>query len=196
MADRELPRQNIRADKIVTNEIEYANGYWDDMRFPFFGQRLDTAGGRITYNTVEKGIDFADNAQEADIDGIHAVAQMPHSWKLKSEIRPHIHWIQNQALFPAWKLSYRIYTNGSLVPVSYINVGITSHAFTWVSDDLMQISGFPAIDMSGYDKVSTIIDIRITRDGAADSYVGDALGKEFDIHFLMDTPGSKTAFAK
>lgn len=182
--------------KIIATEVLYQKGYWDDMRFPAFGLRLDSPSGRLAYNVAEKGVDFADTSLNTDGDGLHVATQTTHKMKLGSTLHPHIHFFQNQATLPAWKLNYRVYENGQLVPASFTELSVIETVFNYASGTLAQIVVFPTIDMSAFDQVSTMLDFRITRESASDTYTGNALIKEFDMHYEIDTPGSRQRFIK
>ena len=176
---------------------------FDDIKFPFFGRRIDTAAGHLDYDVTELGINFDDSSRYNDEDQVAIIAQIQHNWKQGSDLRPHIHWVQNQNAVPNILMKYRITENGGSVG-SWNLVPINGSVFTYTSGTLMQISEFAHIDMSAIDSVSCIIDIKIYRDTAntsgefagADSYTGDALLKEFDFHYEKDMNGSRHEYIK
>ena len=180
---------------------------WDDLRFPLAGARLDTASGRLDYNYFNGGVDFASNARYPE-EPISMVAQMSHMYKTDSELRPHIHWYQNQDETPNWLLAYKILTNGDThaFDTDYSNhtfIVSTGDVFTYVSGTLLQISNFTPFTPSGFG-TSGIIHFALFRDTAnvstlfsgVDSYTGTATNLEFDIHFQKDTLGSRQEFIK
>lgn len=170
---------------------------WDDLRFPFTGQRLDTSAGRIDYNFTENTVDFQDNATSND--QVNIIAQMQHEYAADTNVHPHIHWIQNQDADPAWRMDYRHYPNGGQVPAWTTGVApLTAREFTYTSGNMLQITEFPIISgsaLSGYG-VSWFMDIKIYRVSASDSYSGDASAKEFDLHYIRDTRGSRQEYIK
>lgn len=174
---------------------------WDDLRFPATGSRLDNASTRYSYDFVNCGIIFNNNSRYTQEPLCH-VAQMPHGWKEESAIRPHIHWNQISANVPNWLISYRFYNNGGTIP-AFTNAILSSHAFTYVSGTLAQISSFPEIDMTGLN-ASCLGDVIIYRDtanastlfGGADPEASNILFKEFDIHHQVDSFGSAQEFVK
>ena len=179
---------------------------WDDIRFPFAGINLDTASGRIDYNYVDLGVDFANNSRYATTEQISMICQMQHDWEIGTDIHPHLHWIQNQDETPNWLLEYRAYRNGD-APPAFTTVAYTGNEVTYVSGDLAQITLFPMIDMSSFTldtDVSVIVDLKFFRDtgntsgkfSGADAYVGDALSKEFDVHYRRDSVGSRLEYLK
>jgi hypothetical protein len=172
---------------------------FDDIKFPFIGSTtLYSTAGRIDYNYDENTVDFQDNSN-AD-DRLFMVMQMNHDWAENTNIYPHIHWIQNQSGVPAWRIDYRVYPNGGQVPAWTIGVAYTTpNVFTFSSGTIMQITPFPIISgiptLSGFG-VSWFMDVRIWRDSASDTYVGDAAAKEFDIHYIRNDFGSRQQYIK
>jgi len=176
---------------------------WEDMKFPFFGRRLDRTSGHLDYDLTELGVKFDSTSRYNDNDIIGLIAQVSHQWKIGTNFRPHIHWIQNQNKVPNIIIKYRLYDNGHAVG-SWQVVKWSSLAFTYVSGSILQIIKFPEIDMSSIEGVSSFLDIKIYRDssdsaglfGSSDSYSGDVLLKEFDIHYQVDGNGSDQEYVK
>lgn len=175
---------------------------WDDERFPFTGQRIDVSGGRLDYNYSELGVDFQSNALYPN-DVVGMICQMHHAWKQGDNICPHLHWAQNQNAVPNWLLEYRLYDNGEAIPAAWTQLTGTE-LFTYTAGTILQITDFGEIDASSLTGVSAFIDFKLYRDSnnasgqfaGADPYAGDALSKEYDIHYRRDSSGSKEEFAK
>lgn len=182
--------------------VEYLNTYWDDLRFPFMGQQLDTASGRIDYSYSELGIGFQNNTRYTE-EPICMIVQMPHAWKLESAVHPHLHFIQNQNASPNWMIEYRVYKNGAAVPSTW-QKSIGSLVYSYTSGSIIQKCIFTEIDMTGIDSVSSFIDVKLYRDTGnasslftgSDPYTGTAIAKEFDIHYEIDMPGSRDQYIK
>lgn len=176
---------------------------WDDDKFPLSGRNLDISSGRIDYDYTDLGVGFQDNARYAATEQISIIGQMPHHWLFGSNVRPHLHWIQNQDKTPNWLLEYRIYENGATVP-SFTSVKCASSVFSYTSGSILQICSFPEIDCSTIDSVSAFIDFKLYRDTGntstlftgADDYSGTALAKDFDYHYQVDSTGSLGEFTK
>lgn len=176
---------------------------WDDAKYPFFGRRIDTAGGHLAYDETELGINFNDTSRYNDADQVAIIAQMEHKYKIGSSLNPHIHWMQSNAAIPNMLLKYRVYDNGE-TPPAWTLAAIDSHAFTYTSGTILQISAWPAIDMSSVTGVSAFVDVKIYRDtsntsgefAGADPLTGDWLTKEFDFHFEIDALGSRDEYTK
>ncbi len=175
---------------------------WDDLRFPFTGQRIDISSGRIDYDYVECSVDFATNARYAN-EPVCFICQMPHAKKFGTSLHPHIHWIQEEANVPNWLIRYRFYNNGETVPI-YTNAAYTRHLFTYSAGDLLQKTIFPEIAAPAGESVSAMADIILYRDSAnasglfagGDPYTVAAKAKEFDLHLIFDVPGSINKYSK
>ncbi len=177
---------------------------WDDFRSPANGTRLDVSSGRLDYNFSECFIEFQPNARYPD-EPVSIVAQMPHRYKLGSNIRPHVHWIQTTGVgLPNWLLAYRVYELADIVP-AFSLVAASSPEFTYPgSGSFNQYSAFGEIDMSGVSSVSAVIDFILYRDSnntsglfsGVDTYSADANLKEFDFHYQVDSAGSTEEFVK
>jgi len=175
---------------------------WDDLRFPATGARIDVSSGRLDYDYAECGINFQSNARY-DNEPLCMVAQMPHSKKLGTEVRPHIHWDQNQAATPNWLLEWRWVNNGEQRGTWQQEI-YTNNLYTYLSGNLQQLTEFPALQPPLNESVSSLLEFRVFRDSnnssglfaGADPYSGSALFKEFDLHYQIDSFGSPQEYTK
>jgi hypothetical protein len=178
---------------------------WDDLQETGLGTRLDSAAGKLGYNLALKGIDFDDDTDiTVDADKIHFGYQYFHRFKLDGGFRPHLHWIQAQAAVPNWWMRYAVWKNGAVVG-SWTSLAALTHAFTWTAGSIMQISSFPAVDLTslGLD-VSDFIDVEFTRDAAnasalfagVDPVAGAVTVRAFDPHVQIDSAGSRQEYIK
>lgn len=179
--------------KVVTTSndgITYQDSYWDDMRFPATRLRQGVSI-KPDFDETNLGLLFPQN-DATEI--VYIIAQLPHSYKHETSLKPHLHYVQDEAAEPVFKIDYRWYENGADPTGSFTTITANTFAFTYTSGSIMQIISFPEISGSGIDSVSSILDIKLYRD---DNVVtGDILVKEFDIHYEIDTPGSRDEFAK
>ena len=167
------------------------NVVWDDLRFPATRIRQG-ATLKPDFDIVDFGLLFPQN-DPTEI--AYIIGQFPHVRKNGSSIRPHIHFYQDSASQPVFKMDYRWYKNGEAVPGTWTTLTCDSYAFTYPgSGTITQICSFPEIDGTAIDAVSSIIDIRIYRDDNV--VVGDVLLKEFDIHYQIDGLGSRQELIK
>jgi len=139
---------------------------------------------------------FATNADQE----VFFAAQLPHDWKLGSDLQPHVHWSPSDANAGnvTWKLEYTISDiNGTFGNTSTISV--TDAADTVALKH--QIVGFSSdIDMSSYTDngdVSIMLICRLYRDVSdGDTYGSDAFLLETDFHYEIDSLGSTEATSK
>lgn len=144
----------------------------------------------------ELGTRVFENAKTQSVGGL---AQMPHAWAEGTEIRPHVHWIQPAAGNVVWQLEYRVMPAvGGVFPGAWVSVSSETGVSTYPgSGDWVQITAFPAIDMTGFG-LSSMVLFRLSRVGgdALDTLAADVHLLEFDIHHLVDRFGSVSEFSK
>ncbi len=199
--DKILPI-NLNPTTDMDGTVYFDTVGWDDLRFPLTGQRLTVSAGRLDYDFEECNVEYGANARYPN-EPICMVAQMPHAKKFGSIAAPHLHWVQSSASIPNWLLAYRFYNNGAVIP-SWSLAAYTSHAFTYTSGSIMQITGFPHIPAPANENVSAVLDLRLFRDSAnastlfagADPLAAVGVAKEFDLHIALDSLGSGREYDK
>lgn len=141
-----------------------------------------------------------DKDQEQEV---YFTIQMPHSYKVSSNIYPHVHWTTISGTPTAtnvvWGLEYTVvaiggtYTNTTIINTTSVISEIGTPSGT--SQHL--ISSFPSISGSGLD-FSTVLVCRLFRNtGHTNDTFGNSVGLlGFDIHYEKDTDGSRTEYAK
>jgi len=182
----------VRGDTIFDGDVVYTNTFWDDLRFPALAQNLDTTAGFIDFNYSEGTVTFQSNCTTGNVaHALHALGQMPHSYKHGTDIRPHVHYQQTDAnQTNNWYLQYRLQTNDAPANVaSWTQIGPAVNLFTYTSGTLNQMAKFPDINGSGL-VGSAMIQLRLVRDGVGDTFGGDLEVYELDIHYEIDKPGS------
>jgi len=163
---------------------------WDDMKFPFTRDKQGQAA-KPDFDFAEHGLLFPQND---DTEIVHIIDQMKHQWLLESNIRPHIHYVQDEADIPVFKLDYRWYRNGDDPTIAYTTIAQSGMVFPYTAGSILQIAEFPEISGAGIDTLSSFIDFKFYRD---DNVVaGDILVKEFDIHIQIDSNGSRDEYVK
>ena len=180
---------------------------WNDLRFPFTGSNIDVGSGRLDYDYFNGGIGFQANARYPN-EPVFSVAQLPHSWKIGTMVRPHIHWLQQSANEPNWLLAYKFSENGAAnaIETDYSNYTFltkASNAFTYTSGVILQITNFGMIDTTGLG-LSDTIDFAFFRDNnnTSGEFAGSdpsnlvEIVKEFDVHYQIDDRGSSDEFSK
>lgn len=169
------------------------NTVWEDLRFPATQIRVNPATLLPNWDDTELGFLFDAGTTET----LQIIAQMPHAWKLGSSIYPHVHWMPTTtgAGNVLWRMEYKWVSIGATTPGSWSTVPLLDAA-----DGVSlkhQIAGFGAVSGAGQ-TLSSIISIKLSRVGGdgTDTYGADALLKEFDIHYEIDTMGSREELVK
>lgn len=188
---------NITVNQITTTGDEpltMNNTVWDDLRAPF-SQTRQGALLKPDFDTTNVGLLFPQND---DTEITYIIMQLPHKYKLGTNIHPHIHWQQMNGNTVVWKFDYKWFDVGEAVPGAFTTVTANAQAFTWAAGNLHQIDMFPAISGAGIGSVSSILLLKVYRDDNVDAGAGggDALAFEFDIHYEIDTLGSQSEFVK
>jgi hypothetical protein len=166
---------------------------WEDLRFPATAINPAGAASAMVFDTTNIGF----TAGAAGTQVIAIIGQMPHSWKEGSDIYPHIHWepTTTNTGNVLWRLEYKWTNIGDTEPAGFTTLDILDAGDGTALKH--QIASFAAISGAGK-TISSIITMKVSRIGgdATDTYTGDALLKEFDIHFESDTLGSRSEFTK
>ena len=163
---------------------------WDDLIFPLTRDKQGQSA-KPDFDFTDLGLLFPQNISS---EIVYLIAQFSHSRKAGSNISPHIHFIQDNALTPVFKMDYRWYDNGDVMPGDFTTITADTFKYPYTSGDMLQLVSFPEIDGSGIVGLSSMMDIKLYRDDNV--AIGDVLTKEFDIHYLKNTIGSRTEFIK
>jgi len=121
---------------------------------------------------------------------------MPYTYKEGTDLMPHVHWSPKSTNTGDvdWILEYTIVNiGGTFGNTTTIHMLDTADGVI----DKHQISVGDAIDGSGLG-ISHMIVCRLYRDGGEgdDDFTGDASLLEFDLHFQIDTMGSRRELYK
>jgi len=171
--------------------VEGEGPWWDDLRAPASRIRQG-ATQKPDYDFTENGLLFPQN----DATEIaYIILQMPHAWREGTEIFPHVHYVQDSATTPSFFMDYRVYDVGQSVPAGWTTYEFDIHeAIGYSSGSIHQIAwSRTPIKMGGL-KLSCMMDVQLYRDD--NDYVGDALVKEFDLHYQVDQFGSEEQYKK
>ena len=183
-------------DDLMVSALATKLGGSKDPGFALFKDNGSGSQGVFTYW-------FDDSTEEE----IYFSVQMPHSWK-GTDIYPHVHWTPETTADGApasqtveWGLEYTwIDIGGDFANTSFIYGKAHTPADADVVAGRHYLTPLTTITPSAtQDGISSMIVCRLFRnatDATDDTYEADAGLLQFDIHYEMDTIGSKTETAK
>jgi hypothetical protein len=165
--------------------------------------KLKVAGTGISESLAGGTIGLMTSCDYAN-DYLVANFQLNHDRKTGAPIYPHVHWFQTQNNTPNFLFQYRWQLNGAAKVTAWSNLRMTTNAFTYVSGTLNQITRGAGITPPAGDNVSTILQVRFTRDktnasGAftgSDTHTATADITSLDIHIEVDAVGSRAEYTK
>ena len=163
---------------------------WTDMLVPLTQSKVG-ANLKPDFNYTEIAYEFPQN----DItEYVTFTLQLPHSWKQGTTIYPHVHWKQTQNLTPVFKMDYKWFNIGDLVPATWSTHIMNNLAKSYLGGSLHQINDNP-IGIDGIGKtISSMLLIKLYRDDNV--YTGDVITYQFDIHYETDSFGSNIQYVK
>ena len=170
---------------------------WEDLREPLNGDNLYTNPGKADYDWTELAVTFDPSGNIAvDGDVVTQVYQLPHSCKLNSILKLHIHWWQTDSTTRQFTWQYRLQNQGTLKTAAWsanINVDTNSNnAVAYTSGTLNQITRLGDIDITGL-SLSSMVQIKLTR---TDAVVGKLYATYLDLHYEVDSFGSNSEYTK
>lgn len=159
---------------------------WDDLRAPATGINLPGA-----LASPSAGLDGSLLFSNVTENNIAVLMQLPHSWKEGSEVRPHVHWSKTTdgAGDVVWEIRYRVIPIHGLPPAWTAWTAATSRSQDPGSTQKHVLDAFPAIDLTGA-ALSAMLSFQIRRNPAAVALW------EFDLHYLVDSLGSRQEYVK
>ena len=170
---------------------------WEDVQIPGYSTRF--FGGNAPTFAVWNGStlylpEFDDDAGD---DQVYFTVQIPHAWKEGSTIYPHVHFVADNA--PAsgttveWGLEYTWTSVNGTFSTSSTIYGSTDG----IGTDVHEVVGLGGIDGTGQ-KISSMLICRLFRNasGATDDFEGNIMLLQFDIHYEVNSAGSRLEFIK
>lgn len=195
-------------NNITVSSITYADTYWDDLKvdqgmFEFLGNADPTL---VNYNVggsglVTKLFEFALN------DEAYFTIQVPHSYKVNSNLQLHLHWtpgskgITEDTHTVGWKVDLLFASIGNIFPSTLISCDLSDECQSTNHQHLVTPSATVTVGTMG---ISAFIIGRIYRNGQAlgvDTWSGTKTGElplflGLDFHYEMDSPGSRNEYIK
>ena len=171
---------------------------WDDLRVSAQATKVGaTAPGWVAFLAAGNLLTYGFDGGGVRVEEVHFNVQLPHSYKHGSDIYPHVHWSPTTANAGnvVWQLEYTwANINGTFGAATTIaSTADAAGGTAWVHN----MATFAAITGTGK-TLSSMLVCRLFRDGShgSDTYADDAALLEFDIHYEMDTVGSRQVAAK
>jgi hypothetical protein len=169
---------------------------WEDVRNSAFLTKRGS-NDKPDYDFTNLGLLLPQNDAT---EKVYISDQTSHKWAgsdgRETVWRPHIHYIQDEAQIPVFKLSYRVYNNGAAIP-GFTTIATSDEGgglvFDYAGTPLLQIIEFPHITLSGFYSSAWYDMILWREDNTA---AGDVLVKGFDWHQLENGLGSRREYVK
>ena len=177
---------------------------WDDIKFPVSNVKA-IPGKEATEQVYRGGIVL--KFESGTDNGIAFNVQLPHSYKLGTDLDYHIHYILPVAGAGAgvenmkWDLTYSWASIGTSMPtevtltntVDVQNFSADTH-YIFDIGDVLRSNANLNVNMGG---VSQMLICSLTRDTTvANNYGSDIYLMESDFHIQKDTLGSKSEYTK
>lgn len=184
------PENYISVDYMGTMVLSGSATVWDDLVFPLT-QTKQGANLKPDFDETNVGYLFPRN-DTTEI--LYLIGQIPHGYKLGSNIYPHIHWRQSAVENPVFKIDYKWFNIGDPIPAAFSTYVMNEKKLPYTSGSIHQISsGSIPIDGTGME-ISSVLVMKLYRDDNV--YVGDVLAFQFDIHVEKSHIGSRTEYSQ
>ena len=180
---------------VAGGQARTVSKYYEDMRFPATTVRTNPASEFPEFDTTIPGRLFRHTAT----DSVYLIAQIPHAWREGTTLLPHVHWQKTTSAAGGvyWQLSYQWASIGQALE----DAVVIGNATPSVSDGntanvhaLTRLGNIPADEKHISDML--LMTLSRVHDNAADTYAASARLIEFDIHYQVNSPGSRQEFIK
>lgn len=173
---------NSLPDILIVDEFKLNIPVEEDLRFP---PNVIKVAANFPPDTNLYSLDFSNTRNEY----AYIVAQMPHSRADDTNLSAHFHWQtqNNNAGDVVWALDYSCASINEAFP-SFVKGTVVDSSINDSTKHLMSNEiVIPATNLG----ISAICKIKIYRDteDVRDTYIGDAMLLEFDIHYYLDKLG-------
>lgn len=174
------------------------NDHWDDLRFPASAVNPPGLVADPDFDAVNGGWLFA----AAGTEVLFLMAQLPHAWREGTTLRPHVHWQKTTSAAGDvyWRLEYKWAPRAAVMDAAFTAMNATSPVSGTPDNDTANehlITAFGDLAATGK-AISDMLVMKLSRIGgdAADDYGDDCRLLEFDIHYVISSPGSVQEFVK
>jgi hypothetical protein len=182
---------------IAADHFDYP--FWDDVTTPAAKLKASSVGAMAWGSFPVGGSTNTWIAGDTTLECVEGAIQLPHSYKLGTNLLPHTHWspFTTSTGSISWRLDYTLQSMGGVYSAG--STIYTTGCSGFGVANKHQFCSLPTISGSGID-LSAIMIYRICRDGAgvggSDTLTGTAALLAFDVHVQKDTPGSYTELVK
>jgi hypothetical protein len=177
----------------------YEAPFWDDLRVRASATKINPATSKPDFGafpsgaTYTKALLFDGGSRET----VTFEAQLPHGYKLGTNLRPHVHWAATSVQVGKtviWELNYILAITNGTFGAETTRTGTFGAADT-VTDKHVKTS-LQEIDGSTITSQSAMLVCALSRRGDTDTYTDDVAMIEVDFHFQSDSPGSREELSK
>lgn len=169
---------------------------WDDLRAPSSAINPAGSAAAATVDTEDGSLIFS-NGQ---VQTVAISFQMPHAWKVGTDVSFHIHWCKTTSAAGTvkWQVKYKWTNIGDVIPAFSAFADGTEAIPN--SDTANKHAIFEFTDFAGTGKTIssqlTVVLQRLSSGGGADTYAAPVKLLEADLHYQIDSFGSKEEYVK
>ena len=175
----------------IADLLNVKNPLWDDLQFPAAAVNPPGLGSDPGFDTTNGGYLFDASSTEL----LFFQAQMPHSWKQGTIIKPHVHWQKTTSAAGDvyWQLDYKKAPIAAVMDVAFTTLFNTSTVSGTPDNDTANehlITSLGDIAMAG-NELSDMLVMKLSRIGGngADTYGADAALIHIEIEYTADKLG-------
>lgn len=165
---------------------------WDDLRAPAGGINPVGSTSPASPNTTDGSLTFAKG------NVVVAWFQMPHNWKIGSDVNVHIHWSKSTTNNGVcnWQMKYKWCNIGDVMPGFSGLVSGTEQIPNSNVVDKHALMSWPTLSGAGKTLSSMICVYLVRTNDENDTFTGAGNLYEIDIHYQLDNVGSRQEYTK
>jgi hypothetical protein len=193
----------IPIGEVVANQFILDPAQWDDLRVSASATGVGAANAPAFQKNMDNGAGSVGLFQRTFAAGarndIFAEFQLPHARMPDSDLYLHFHWIplNNNGGDILWEYEYSLanLSGAFQVTATIVDQVATVNAGAFLNqNNHTDLAVIPGLGVT----LSAFLVLRISRLGAdiADTYTGEAALLGVDLHYMINTHGSKTQVSK
>ena len=191
---------SVRNSLITTGNdaIIYNDTLWEDARVAASSVKINPATSKPDIGAFPTGATYTKTYlfDGASRETVTFALQLSHKWKEGTILHPHVHWAATSvevAKTVIWELNYSIANINGVFGAEVTRSGTFGAEDTVANKQIL--TSLEDIDGTGY-LISAMIVGALSRRGDLDTYTADVALLEFDLHFEVNSPGSRELFTK